>query len=100
MPISVASAGVRIIFHAQTQTPGGAAMRDLDLSFYGLRELIFKAPDGSETTKPGTLLHPPGTDGRLFYETTPGFFTAPGRWRVRARIKADFHDCFSPWSDL
>jgi hypothetical protein len=47
---------------------------------------------------PGAILNPPGADGRLFYGTVAGFFTAPGRWRVRAHLKADAeHEALTPW---
>ncbi len=97
MALSILSVGVRFIVHVQQNTETGVA--DADLSHYaGSRDLIFKKPDGSTTTVPGTLLNPPGSDGRLYCETAPGFFSASGKWQVRAHLKADSsHELYSPW---
>lgn len=80
--LSIESIGQRLILHI---IEDGA---DCDLSVFPTREMVFEKPDGTEVTKPGLILTPPGTDGRLYCELEEGLLTA-GRWVVRAVLTID-----------
>lgn len=50
------------------------------------RQMIFTAPDGTETTVTANILNGTGTDGILRYINTAVSINATGFWKYRAKV--------------
>ncbi len=91
--LSIKSIGQELVLHV---IENGA---DADLSIYTDKVMILTKPDGTEITRPASILNPPGSDGRLKIELEGGVLTV-GRWTVRALLTIDashqfYTDAFS-----
>lgn len=103
---SVLSIGVRFLFPITDPDPATHTSLNptgiVDLTLYGIKEVIFLPPGGSPLTRTAVALNPPGADGVLMYENDATFFNAvKGRWHVRGHIKADAtHEYFTVWESF
>ena len=82
MTCAVQLNNVGTVFRVTFQTCAGAA---LDISSATTKEIIFKSPGGTRTTKDGSYTNT-GTDGQLEYSSEAGFLSETGEWFIQGHV--------------
>lgn len=57
----------------------------VDISGATLLQVILKKPDGQTYTKTGTL-YTNGTDGKMYYTSIGGDFSAAGNYKIQGKV--------------
>ena len=57
-----------------------------DLSLTTVQEIEYRSPLGVETKKTATVLNPPGTDGKIYYDVPSNTFNKEATWRVKPHL--------------